>query len=46
MAPELAIESRSDYVVTFNRRDFAPAGQFGIRVVTPPECLVLLEREQ
>ncbi len=36
---ELAVESESDYVVTFNIKDFAGAGQFGISVVTPREFL-------
>ena len=45
MVLELAIESRSDLIVTFNGRDFAPAGQFGIRVVTPPAFLAILEEE-
>ncbi|MBI3684631.1 MAG: hypothetical protein HY235_30035 [Acidobacteria bacterium] len=36
---ETEIESRSDFIVTFNRGDFIPAGQFGIRVVTPANSL-------
>lgn len=45
MVLELAIESRADFIVTFNPRDFIPAGQFGIRVVTPAEFLAILKEE-
>ena len=36
---ELAVESRCDFIVTFNVRDFAGAEKFGIEVVTPQEFL-------
>jgi putative PIN family toxin of toxin-antitoxin system len=36
---ELAVESRCDYIVTFNVRDFAGAGKFGVEVITPQEFL-------
>ena len=36
---ELAVESRCDFIVTFNVRDFAGAAGFGIEVVTPQEFL-------
>jgi putative PIN family toxin of toxin-antitoxin system len=36
---ELAVESRCDYIVTFNVRDFVGAEKFGIEVVTPTEFL-------
>jgi predicted nucleic acid-binding protein len=45
MVLELAIESRADFIVTFNRRDFTPARQSGIRVATPAEFLVILKEE-
>jgi predicted nucleic acid-binding protein len=45
MVLELAIESRSDFIVTFNQRDFGAAEQFGIRVVTPREFLEILKLE-
>jgi putative PIN family toxin of toxin-antitoxin system len=45
MVLELAIESRADFIVTFNRRDFGPAGQFGIQVLTPAEFLAILGSE-
>jgi len=35
MVLELAIESRADFIITFNSRDFGPAGRFGVRVVCP-----------
>ncbi len=37
---ELAVASRSEYLVTFNKRDFKGAAQFGIRVVEPREFLL------
>lgn len=36
---ELAVESGSDYIVTFNARDFAGDEKFGVAVVTPQEFL-------
>jgi len=39
MVLELAVEAGCDIIVTFNRRDFAGASQFGIRVLTPAEFL-------
>jgi putative PIN family toxin of toxin-antitoxin system len=36
---ELAVESRCDYIVTFNVRDFAGADKFGIKIATPREFL-------
>jgi putative PIN family toxin of toxin-antitoxin system len=39
---ELAVESRADFLVTFNTRDFAGADQFGIRVVTPRKFLAII----
>jgi predicted nucleic acid-binding protein len=38
MILELAVSSRAD-VVTFNVADFAGAGRFGIRVLTPQQLL-------
>ncbi len=37
---EVAVESGSRYIVTFNKRDFKEAESFGIRVVTPREFLL------
>jgi putative PIN family toxin of toxin-antitoxin system len=36
---ELAVASECDVIVTYNVRDFSGSEQFGIRVVTPKECL-------
>jgi predicted nucleic acid-binding protein len=42
MVLELAIESRADFIVTFNARDFAGAAQFGIAVTAPGPFLAIL----
>jgi predicted nucleic acid-binding protein len=39
---ELAVESRADFLLTFNARDFAGAERFGIRVITPREFLAII----
>jgi putative PIN family toxin of toxin-antitoxin system len=39
MVLELAVGSSSEVIVTYNRRDFARVGQFGLRVLTPREFL-------
>jgi putative PIN family toxin of toxin-antitoxin system len=39
---ELAVESRADFLVTFNARDFAGAERFGIRVISPREFLAII----
>ncbi len=39
MVLELAVAAGCDAVVTHNRRHFAPARQFGVRVVSPAEFL-------
>lgn len=39
MVLELAVTGGCQFIVTFNREDFAAAEQFGIRVVTPQEFL-------
>ncbi len=39
MVLELAVSAGCEAIVTFNRRDFAPAAKFGIRVLTPREFL-------
>jgi putative PIN family toxin of toxin-antitoxin system len=36
---ELAVASRSDYIVTYNHRDFRGAEDFGVAVVTPKQLL-------
>jgi len=39
MVLELAVASRSRYIVTYNQRDFAAAARFGIEVLTPEAFL-------
>ena len=36
---ELAVESESEFIITYNRRDFAGIEKFGIKVLTPKEFL-------
>jgi predicted nucleic acid-binding protein len=40
---EAAIASHSDFIVTFNKRDFPESRRFGIRCLTPKEFLILIE---
>jgi predicted nucleic acid-binding protein len=40
---EAAIASHSDFIITFNRRDFPDSSRFGIRCLTPKEFLILLK---
>lgn len=37
---EVAVESQSKYIITFNKKDFKGVDKFGIEVVTPLEFLV------
>jgi putative PIN family toxin of toxin-antitoxin system len=37
---EVAVESQSDFIITFNTRDFAGVEQFGIVAMTPKEFLM------
>ncbi|MGA3024720.1 MAG: PIN domain-containing protein [Bryobacteraceae bacterium] len=39
---ELAVESRADFVITFNTRDFVGADHFGVRVISPREFLAII----
>jgi predicted nucleic acid-binding protein len=39
MLLELAVAAECDAIVTYNKRDLAPARQFGIRVLSPAEFL-------
>ena len=36
---EVAVESRSEYIITFNKRDYNGIEKFGIKAVTPQEFL-------
>ncbi len=37
---EVAVESQSEYIITFNKKDFEGVDQFGIKVLTPKEFLI------
>jgi predicted nucleic acid-binding protein len=39
---ELAVESRADFVITFNTRDFAGVERFGVRAISPREFLAII----
>ena len=39
---ELAVESRTDFLLTFNTKDFVGAERFGIRVTSPREFLAII----
>ena len=36
---ELAVESESEFIISYNKRDFVGIGKFGIKVLTPKEFL-------
>lgn len=40
MVLELAIESQSDYIITYNKKDFKGVEKFGIQLLTPKEFLM------
>jgi len=42
---EAALNGRADAIVTFNRRDFAPAAELGLRLVLPRDILAELEND-
>jgi putative PIN family toxin of toxin-antitoxin system len=37
---EVAVESQSEYIITFNKKDFKGIEKFGIRALTPKEFLL------
>ncbi len=39
MVLELAAEARYDYIVSYDKRDFAGVEKFGLGVLTPQESL-------
>ena len=39
---ELAVESNSDYIVTFNTKDFAESDKFGIKAIKPSDFLQVI----
>ena len=42
---DAAIASHSDFIITFNQRDFSESTRFGIRCLTPQEFLILMEEK-
>jgi len=42
MILELAVESECDYIISFNKNDFAGVEKFNIQVVTPKEFLKII----
>ena len=42
MVLEAAVAASCDFLVTFNTRDFTPAKQFNLKVVTPPQFLAYI----
>jgi hypothetical protein len=38
----LFVESRADFLLTFNSRDFVGADRFGVRVISPREFLAII----
>ena len=36
---EVAVESKSEYIITFNKKDFIGSDKFGIKIVTPQEFI-------
>jgi len=39
---EVAVESESDYVITYNPRDFAGLERFGLQALKPGRCLEVI----
>jgi predicted nucleic acid-binding protein len=39
---ELAVESESDFIITFNEKDFEGTEKFGIKTLTPKEFLKVI----
>ncbi len=37
---EVAVESQSEYIITFNKKDFKGVDKFDIKVLTPKELLI------
>jgi predicted nucleic acid-binding protein len=40
---ELAVESNSNFIVTFNIKDFAGIGRFGIKAIRPNQFLEIID---
>ena len=39
---ELAVRTSSDYLITFNKKDFPASSEFGVKLVTPREFLEII----
>ena len=39
MVLEVAVAAQADYIVTYNKDDFAAAASFGVRVISPAQLL-------
>ena len=39
---EVAVESESDYIITFNLKDFKGCDKFGIKAITPQEFIGII----
>ncbi len=44
MILELAVAAHCDYIITFNKKDFAGSERFGIFAITPKELFTILQR--
>ena len=42
MILELAVESESDYIISFNKKDFIGIEKFNLQVITPKEFLKII----
>lgn len=42
MVLELAVASESDFIITYNERDFKAAKDFGVKIITPKELLLMM----
>ncbi|MCZ7601288.1 MAG: putative toxin-antitoxin system toxin component, PIN family [Melioribacteraceae bacterium] len=42
MILELAVEARCDFIISFNKKDFAGSEKFNIEIVTPKEFLKMI----
>jgi len=40
---EVAVESESDFIISYNKKDFRNISQFGLKVLTPLEFLKLIQ---
>lgn len=43
---ELAYTSNSNFIITFNKRDFQAAKKLGIKILSPQEFIKLLEKKE